>query len=305
METKFISFKAFEEIPIVTVNKQTLILGKGQLSPRPKPRPASDWQLIGQSFGMKTNVAFCTSQETDDLLQRFTNISTLGSLLLDLRIQSRHSLNLEESKKLRAIPMCEYLDSFLKDLVELVPYYDDPKPGPATSPDSELIVNAVISDEGHGWLVLNNRLTHREQAIIHTGTKIREGEFLFSRVKDITSKITQQPFALRKKLAGYTEKQISERLIRIGTCYETIYRNECTFDPQTHQGRCERVPYQVEGRQDVRETVKEETYLNEIEFLDKDSIKVLGVLTLETKDTSHLTHYDNCETDPISDHPRY
>lgn len=301
LETRFVSFKAYEEFPIKTVDNETVILGKGNLSPRPKLRPTTDWRQIGISFGMKENARFCSSQVFDDMITRMGNKTKVATISLNIRGSHRHSLNAQEAKTLAAIPLCQDLDSELKELVGLVPYYEEARPTTPPTSGADMIVNTVLSDEGHGWLVVNNRLTHGEQAIIHTGTKINNGDFLYSSVKDIESRITKQPFALRKKLAGHTVKEVSSGLHRISTCYETIYRNECTYDPQTHEGRCERVPYQVEGREEVRVTINEETYLSEIEFVSEESSRVLGVLTLETKEEDKDYDYGDCETDPIID----
>jgi hypothetical protein len=302
-ETRFVSFKAYEEFSIVTTDHQTITLGKGQLSPRPRARPTNDWRLIGKSFGMKDNSRFCSSQVFDDMLKRYSDAGDLLELGLTLRSEDRHQLKGEEAKKVAAMPLCAELEAGLIELVRLVPYFEDPTAPTPPANGSDMIVNTVLSDEGHGWLVINNRLTDGQQAIIHTGTKVKEGRFVSASDLSISSSTTKQPFAIRKDLASFSKKDLGGGSYERRTCYETVYRNECTYDPETRRGRCELVPYSVEGTRRVSWTNIEYTYINEVNFVDKDNdSRVLGVLTLETKEITRDYDYGDCETAPLPDH---
>lgn len=211
--TRFVSFKAYEEIEIKTTDGKSVVLGKGNLTQRPQLRPTGDWRQIGRSFGLKENPALCGSQQIDDILSRIDSARKLISIVGRIERESRDELLPEEAKALAAMPLCDTMSEMLSALVKLVPNYPDRSPATGGSGGSGLmIVNSTLSNEGHGWVVVNTRLSDGKQAIIHTGHKVK-GAFHYSDglitkgEAAITAKITQQPFAVRKVL----KKSLSER----------------------------------------------------------------------------------------------
>ena len=280
--TSIRSFKVYEEFPIVTVDKKTVVLGKGQVSARPQPRPTTDWRAYGKIFGMKANEQFCSSQEYDDMVKRFSQESFIGELYTRLKAEFRSELTDAEEKSLAALALCPSHAEALLRLAQVVPNFDEPKPNTTTKPaDSNMIVNALYSDEGHGWLVVNSRLTGGQQAIIHTGNKIGTGFVTGSEDVLVTSQITKQPFALRKTRL-HSAVKIFDSSTRQKSCDATEYTVDCYYDHETGTRKCERVPYTVPGWQDVTTRTIELTYINELQILSADQSRILGSLVLDT-----------------------
>jgi hypothetical protein len=285
------------------VDGQKVILGKDQLTQRPQRRPNGDWRVIGKSFAMKENLAFCKSNNTTDLLKRMEYRSDLLLLAGLLDRERRDELTAQESKQLASIPLCEEFADDLRSLAEAVPYLSVP---PANNSGRGLMIsNTVISDEGHGWLVINNRLSNGDQAIIHTGHKMKEAlnifdGFIAKKEATVSADTAQQPFILKK----FMKKSVSEdngSTSRSRRCTTTVYRNHCEYDPQTGRGICREVPYTVEGWEEVTTAHTKETRVNDLEIWSSDDARVLAVLRLETTYDDSSISFGNCETLPIPD----
>lgn len=261
---------------------------------------------------MKENPALCSSQQIDDMLIRMESTTKIISIMSQIERESRDELLPEEAKTLAAMPLCNEISSLLPSLVKLVPNYPDSSAGSIGGGNAGgmMIVNSTLSDEGHGWAVLNSRLTDGKQAIIHTGHKVKEATNIFNGLiakssADITAKISQQPFAVKKILKKKTSEKHALGRTFTRSCTVTEYRTQCTYDPVTKQGKCERVPYTIEGTETTTYTDVDETRLNDFQIYSADNQRLLGVLTLETKYTSTDMDFGGCSAAPIPADPRF
>jgi hypothetical protein len=308
--TRFVSFKAYEEFEIKTTDGKAVVLGKGQLSPRPLPRPTADWRQIGRSFGLKENPSLCDSQQIDDILIRTKNSARLITIVSRIEREFRDELLPEEAKELAAMPLCIEISAFLPALARLIPNYPTSSGGSIGNGSGLMVVNTTLSDEGHGWVVLNARLTDGKQAIIHTGHKVKNATNHFEGLiakgeADITAKISQQPFAVKKILKKRSSEKRALGRTRTRSCSVTEYRTQCTYDPVTKKGTCERVPYTIEGTETTLYTDVDETRVNDFQILSADKQRLLGVITLESKYSGVDIEFGNCSAAAIPADPRF
>jgi hypothetical protein len=223
---------------------------------------------------------------------------------------SNATLTQEERRVLTSIPYCkEWADkiTFFGNALGLT---SEPLPFPSNKQNLDqdgfegtLLTGIGFANEGHGWLIVNNRLSTGQTAVAHLGVKYRDYQSLLSSAnKEIEFKYTKQPVALRFKSIRGTRK-VTEGYGQLKSCTETIYIQECTRDPGTGRGECKQVPYDVEGSKRVRTDIVEETSTNLIEYTTPDFSKVLGVAQLATKSTYEDIDWGTCEVQQPTPYP--
>jgi hypothetical protein len=300
-ETTFVGFQAYEVFSLKAENGSEIKIGEGQLTPRPTPVAKGDWQAIGKSLGMKGDLKYCKwsgSMSSEEILQYVIFTGKIETLID--RVNREGSILSPEDKRLViSIPVCKEFAELISELGEALGLTSDSllsaEPLEEDAFSGTMVSGISFANEGHGWLIVNNRLSTGQTAIAHLGVKYRDFlTLLSSRQKDIEFKYTKQPVALRFKQGKVNRKEIKGYESR-RTCSKTVYVQECTYDPETKKGKCVQVPYDVEGSQTERTDTIEETFTNQIQYMTPDLSKVLGVAHLATKTSSEYTDRGYCE----------
>jgi len=296
-ETRFSDFKAYEVFPLKAENGSEIKIGEGQLSPRPTPIDVNDWLTIGKKLGMIGNQKLCRPMEdltTDELLAKISLITNLSALARRINRDGVTELSIEEKQVVASTPNCKEFSTYISDLGKALgltseSFFADP----STDLEPELFSATMISglsfaNEGHGWLTVTSRLSTGQTAVSHLGVKYRDFESLLSQSQyDVAFKYTKQPVALCFK-RGKTYRKVSEGYDQRQTCSKTVYVQKCTYDPETKLGKCEQVPYMVEGTEIIRIDQVEESFTNLVQFMAPDFSRTLGVARL----TSQRSHED-------------
>jgi hypothetical protein len=310
-ETTVLGFKAFEVFSLKAENGSEIKIGEGQLTPRPTPIPKGDWQAMAKALGMKGDRKHCKPSESMTPMERFDKTALrLDIQLLADRVSRQDPTRSPKDKTLiTSIPNCkEFADviSYLGDALGLTS--DTLTFGEPFEMDKETLSGTMVSgisfaNEGHGWLIVNNRLSTGQTAIAHLGVKYRDFEsLLLNSEQDIEFKYTKQPVALRFK-RGKIDRKVTEGHQSRRTCSKVVYVQECTYDPVTKKGKCQQVPYDVEGSETNRTDYVEESITHQIQYRTPDFSKVLGVIELVTKTSYEDDRSGLCEVQEPNPQP--
>ena len=305
-QTAFVGFKAYEVFSLKAENGSEIKIGEGQLSSRPTPIAENDWLSIEKKLGMKGNLKLCRASQDltlDEFMAKTSIMTELSQLTSRLEREGVLELTSEERLTVASTPNCKEFSNFILDLGKALGLTSDSLLGDTalSAPQalSGTMVNGIeFANEGHGWLTVNSRLTTGQTAISHLGVKYRDYENLLSQDQyDIQFQYTKQPIALRFK-KGKTYRTVTQGLEHRQSCSKTVYVQQCTYDPETKRGKCEQVPYQVEGTETRRADLVEEKSTNSIQFMVPDLSRVLGVAQLATKrsyEDSRIIEYCNAQ----------
>ncbi|MEI8027532.1 MAG: hypothetical protein WCI18_14390 [Pseudomonadota bacterium] len=272
------------------------------MTPRPTPIYENDWLSLGKKLGMKGNQKLCRPENEltfDELIARLSLKIDLSRLVSRIDTDGNTELTVEEKQVVSSTPICTEFADYIKLLGKALGLTSDSFLGDtSTDLDPEAFSGTMINgisfaNEGHGWLIVNNRLTSGQTAISHLGVKYRDFDRLLSeRQYDVEFKYTKQPAALRFK-RGKTIRKVTEGVDRKReTCTRIFYVQHCTYDPQAKQGKCEQVPYEAQGTEVTRVDLVEESFTNTVQFMAPDFSKVLGVAQLASKRSFEESHLD-------------
>ena len=210
-ETTFVGFKAYEVFSLKAENGSEIKIGEGKVSPREKtPIAKDDWQALGKALGVKGDLKYCKPKPIEDMsieemMKYFDYTRPITSLQIKLVGDSNATLTQEERRVLTTIPYCkEWADkiTFFGNALGLT---SEPLPFPSDKLNLDqdgfegtMITSIGFANEGHGWLIVNNRLSSGQTAVAHLGVKYRDYQSLLSSAnKEIEFKYTKQPVALR------------------------------------------------------------------------------------------------------------
>jgi hypothetical protein len=312
-ETTVLGFKAFEVFSLKAENGSEIRIGEGQITPRPTPIPKGDWQAMAKALGMKGDRKHCKPSESMTPMERFEKAALrLDIQLLADRVSRQDStLSAKDKSLITSAPNCKEFADVISNLGEALGLTSDTLTfGEPLESDQDALSGTMINgisfaNEGHGWLIVNNRLSTGQTAIAHLGVKYRDFEsLLWKGEQDIAFKYTKQPVALRFK-RGKFDRKVKEGYESRRKCSKIVYVQECTYDPATQKGKCQQVPYDVEGTETYRTDYVEESLGHQIQYRTPDLSRVLGVVELATKITYENNRSGLCEVqEPNRQPPR-
>jgi hypothetical protein len=308
--TTTLGFKAYEVFSLKAENGSEIKIGEGKISPRPVLIDANDWKSIGKALGVQGNLKFCDRDKLsiEDFLKSIEIKTDASSIARRLENEYGTGIKPEEQGKIKSIPSCLAFSEVIIDLgkalnlttsgVSLVDIHSNQD----NFTDPTMISQIGFADEGHGWLTARNRLTTGQNAVFHLAVKTKDFVGLLAKAQhDVTLQYTKQPVALRFVQKKYTRKVI-EGYEHTESCTGTVYKDRCTYDPETKTGKCEKVPYTVEGTRTYRIDDVIDTYFTQIQFMSADFSRVLGAADVKDEATYEDRDWGNCDLPNVPDH---
>jgi hypothetical protein len=308
--TTTLGFKAYEVFKLKAENGSEIKIGEGKLSPRPVPIDVKNWQAIGKAIGLQGNLKLCDRGRlsTDELLESMRIESEVTRITLRLKEEYGSPLSPAERASVIKLPNCQLYANTIVELGKVLNLTTDRlalADGNVEQDnflDGTMISQLSFADEGHGWLTVKNRLTTGQNAIFHLAVKTKQFTGLIgARQHDVSLQYTKQPVALRFVQKHHSRK-VEEGYDRTESCTGTKYVDRCTYDPETKTGKCEKVPYTVEGTRTYRVDEVVETYFTQVQFMSSDFSRVLGAADIKNQATYEDKDYGYCVLPDVNDH---
>lgn len=308
--TTTLGFKAYEVFNLKAENGSEIKIGEGKLSPRPVPIDVKNWQAIGKAIGLQGNLKFCDRSRlsTDEILESFMIQGEVRKITLRLKDEYGSPLSSAERTSVIKLPNCQLYAETIIELGKALNLTTDQfaladgKVEHDNFLDGTMISQLSFADEGHGWLTVKNRLTTGQNAIFHLAVKTKQFTGLLgSKQHDVTLQYTKQPVALRFAQKHHSRK-VEKGYEHNESCTGIKYVDRCTYDPETKTGKCEKVPYTVEGTRTYRIDEVVETYFTQVQFMSSDFSRVLGAADIKNQATFEEKDYGYCVLPDINDH---